>query len=141
MTATDDGTIRSDDVVYRRIHPRQLTEDSDGAVRVSSAAFKPNRQDALALSVYLGSELDRAAVRPVDCVLPGGGHTLAALTVEQVRSLQHGVVRDPVEGAAVPNPCDPAHALITGFSSSGGERGRQARALARAARRYEAGGG
>lgn len=134
MTVIDDPSIGDDDIAYRRVHPEQVAEADDGSQRVSSAAFKVNKQDELALSVYLASVLPDIPVTPADCVLPGRGHTLAELDVSAVRSLEHGVVRDPVVDPAVPNPCDPAHALITGFSEARKTMERQARALAEKAR-------
>jgi hypothetical protein len=135
VTVTDDPTISNADLAYRRIHPEQLADDLDGGTRPSSAAFRPNRNDDLALSVYLDSVMTEIKVLPTDCVLPGAGHTLAEVEVSEIRSLGHGVVRDPVADALVSNPCDPAHALITGFEPGRGPMGRQARALAEKARR------
>lgn len=134
MTVSDDATINDQDLLYRRIHPKQLAEDIDGSPRLSSAAFKPNQQDELTLSAYLLTALAQIPANPSDCALPGAGHTLAELGVGDVRCLGLGVVRDPVTRAEVPNPCDPAHALITGFIATRKAVERQARALAAQAR-------
>jgi len=135
VTASDDPSVREDDdLAYRRVHPRQLVKAVDGRPRVSSATFKPNRQDELALSVYLRSVLTDLSVSPADCIPAGGQHMLAALDVGDLRRLGHGVIRDPVTDARIPNQCDPAHALITGFQDGRKAMDRQARALAETAR-------
>ncbi len=134
MTVSDDATVGNDDLAYRRVHPNLAPLDQNGVPRLSSAVFKVNTADQGLLSVYLKSELAEIPALPVDCVAAGAPHTIAEVGVVDIRGLGHGVIRDPVTGADVPNPCDPAHALVTGFSADRKILGQQARALLAKAR-------
>lgn len=132
-TPPDDASIMGDDVLYRRVHHTMVVPDGSGGERPSSATFRPNDKDDGGLSVYLGSVVAQIPAVPAECLPPGREYTLASIAVVATRNHGHGVLRDPVTEAAKPNPCDPAHALITGFAS-GRARDKQARALAREAR-------
>lgn len=134
MTLSDDPSVGSDDLAYRRVHPNLAPPDQNGIPRLSSATFKVNNADQGLLSVYLKSEVAKIPALPVDCVAAGAPHTIAELDVVDIRCLGHGVIRDPVIGADVPNTCDPAHALVTGFSADRKILGQQARALLAKAR-------
>jgi hypothetical protein len=134
VTLSDDSTVGNDDVAYRRVHPNLAPPDANGVPRLSSAVFKVNTADQGLLSVYLKSELAKIPALPVDCVAPGAPHSIAELDVADIRLLGHGVIRDPVTDADVPNTCDPAHALITGFRADRKILGQQARALLAKAR-------
>lgn len=134
MTAEDDGTIANDDMAYRRVHPKQAPPDLDGVPRLSSAAFKLTEADHGRLSIYLRSEVESIPATSSDCVAQGAPHTIAELDVSYIRNLAHGVLRDPITSGAVPNICDPAHAVITGFATSRKYTDRQARALREKAR-------
>ncbi len=134
MTVSDDPSVGDDDLAYRRVHPNLAPLDQDGNPRLSSAVFKVNTADRGLLSVYLQSEVAKIPALPVDCVAAGARHTIAELDVGDIRSLGHGVLRDPVTGVDVPNKCDPAHALVTGFSADRKILGKQARALLAKAR-------
>lgn len=132
-TPPNDASITGDDLLYRRVHPTMVVPDGSGGERPSSATFRPNAGDDDGLSGYLGSAVALISAVPADCLPPGRDYSLAVIVVQDVRDRGHGVLRDPVTDAEKPNPCDAAHALITGFAS-GRARDKQARALARHAR-------
>jgi hypothetical protein len=43
---------------------------------------------------------------------------VAQVTAGNTRTFSFGVVRDPLTDSERPHPCDPAHALITGATTS-----------------------
>lgn len=101
----NDETIPDDEDLYRRIAKDWLVKDeATGRLRLSSAAFRDNRKE---ISVHLSSLITAS-----DSLSRGGDGIigLVSITAGQARSLDQGVVRDPL-------PDDEAHALICGRQS------------------------
>lgn len=130
MTEADDASITDSDVLYRRVHRKQVVSTMSGEPRLSSAVFKPNKQVQGGLSAFLQSALAAIPAMPADCLPEVGEHSIAAIKVGDLRGAGHGVLRDPGTNAPVPNACDQAHALITGFSDARSTAESQARVLA-----------
>ena len=103
----DDASISDNEVVLRRISERAYIFDENlGRFRPSSQAFLQNGPDGL-VSVYLESETTHDAV-----AAEGLEPYLAAITVEELRELGLGIVRDPLSGG-------PGHCEITGRKTRG----------------------
>jgi len=108
----DDDTIQSDDLIYRRVRDDgkvNVVIDKNGNRSASSAAFE---DDADGMSVFLHSVLLAATLEPGSIVDGFDGYVLARLTVQLVRSLGLGIVRDPDPPDAKPMPCNVAHCLL-----------------------------
>ena len=112
---SNDASIAGHDLLYRRVHHTMVVPDGRGRERPSSAAFRPNYNDDDGLSAYLHSAILQIPAEPADCLPDPNDYSLASITVSDVRDRGHGVLRDPVIDADEPNPCDAAHALVTGF--------------------------
>jgi hypothetical protein len=102
----DDPRILGDTVVWRRIPTSEpnrwyVPDENSGDLRPSSQAFMDNRNGPF--SVYIADECGG-----VDVVLADHeGFALASLTVEFLRSLGLGIVRDEEHGG-------PGHCLVKG---------------------------
>lgn len=97
----DDPTISDDQVIWRRINDA-IPDDNLKRKRPSSACFLQDGPDG-PVSVYIASEAPSAQV-----VMHGGKEQfLAALTVDFVRQLGLGVIRDSSSGGL-------GHALLLG---------------------------
>ena len=130
----DDPTIRDADVLYRMVRYDTVHWDGEMAVRARTNAFQdqpPIRAQqmgysAVALSVYLGSVLQRDGVDPASLVEDSrwqGGYGVASITAGQARREGQGVARDPLPDSA-------AHCLV--FAQSGRKKTNgQSKALAR----------
>ena len=103
----NDASIGDEEVVLRRVSERSYTFDENlGRLRPSSQAFLQNGPDGL-VSVYLESETTHGAV-----AAEGPEPYLAAITVEELRELGLGIIRDPSSGG-------PGHCEITGRKTRG----------------------
>ncbi len=93
----DDLSITSEELLWRRLHPKWVIHNEDGSFRVSSAAFKDGRHEV---------SVDIATLTAIEDSLAGfTDQGLAELQAGVSRSLGHAVVRDPL-------PENVAHALI-----------------------------
>lgn len=98
----DDHAIRDDDRALRRVHPKWVVRESDGTVRLSSAAFRDDE-----MSINLKSLMSKAGRPPEDTLTGYPDFGLAEIVVADIRSLKLGVV-------AAPTQEEPAHAIVTG---------------------------
>ena len=135
----DDESITDDINLYRMVSRSNFSVDG-GQISIKSSAFHDSSDQAAeragepapAMSVYIGSEMDRLGLTPEDLLeLPlwtGGLFGVASITVGQVREDRQGVTRWP-------EPDNPAHGLV--FTTQFGKRRRtrgQGKRLARVAR-------
>lgn len=129
----DDDSIPDDELIYRMISEGN-TKWLDGvAVRAGSNAFQDrpaNELEALgvpavAVSVYLESEMGERGVTPADLVSRwGDGYGVASITAGECRSHGQGIVRSP-------RPGHPEHGMI--FVKEGATKSnRQSSRLAKA---------
>jgi len=130
----DDPTVLDSDVLYRMVRYDTVQWDGENAVRARTNAFQdqpPQRAQkmgypAVALSVYLGSILQRDGIDPANLVEDSrwrGGYGVASITAGQARLEGQGVARDPLPDSA-------AHCLV--FARSGRKKTKgQSKALAR----------
>jgi len=94
----DDPTINGSEVLWRAVHPTQLTRDeSSGNWRPTSGAFRDSDSE---MSVDLASLTDLNSFRARN-----PARSVARFRVSVVRAMGKIVVRDPIEG-------NPAHALV-----------------------------
>jgi hypothetical protein len=107
----NDDDISDEDLLYRRIHPSQMTPDANvDGWRVSSADWGDPTGN---VSVYLQSTLAEDNVEPVEVLDGYPEHTLVAVTVRDARKLSFGVIRDPDEEDN--HSRARAHCLLTGL--------------------------
>lgn len=121
----DDPSILDPDPPWRRVHPDWIVPGSDGADRLSSAAFE-NSPDGTGTSVTLGREARAAGVTPVRALARFPGYRLVSVTAGACRAVEQAIARDPTEE-------DPHHALVEGRKTKSTRR-----ELARAAAFLEA---
>lgn len=118
------------DEAYRRVPPVLVVSDpkADGGQRASSAAFTDDA-DGSPMSVYLRSVVEELGLGAAD-VTDGkpAGWAVAAAPVRVLLAEEQAVEHDPVTGAALPHPCDPAHAVVRGDKKLKSRRERIARA-------------
>jgi hypothetical protein len=96
--------------------------------RASSAAFNDDR-DGSSMSVYLQSIV--LTIGLTEASVTSGktsGWAVAAIPVQTLTDEDQNVVADPILGAHVPHPCDPAHALVHGDKRQKSRREHIARA-------------
>ena len=131
--AADDLTIDDDEIVYRRIHRKQLYVEPDGDVRPNSGAVE-DREDGI--SVFLHSVLVTLDLGPADVVEGYPGRLVARIRVGDLRALtlppdatpaKCGITRDPDPPGEAPHKCSPAHALIHTPPNWGKARDRKVR--------------
>ena len=130
----DDPTILDSDVLYRMVRYGTVLWEGEVAVRARTNAFQDQPRQraqqmgypAVALSVYLGSILQRDGIDPASLMEDSrwrGGYGVASITAGQARLEGQGVVRDPLPDSA-------AHCLV--FARSGRKKTNgQSKALAR----------
>ncbi|MEK7996279.1 MAG: hypothetical protein AAB403_20965 [Planctomycetota bacterium] len=102
MSETDDGSIKNEWSLLRRIHPAQIVPDNTGEPRVSSAAFKDVSMSVDVEEMLIANGIDwnfSLKQHPV--------HSLMRLLAAVPRSLQQAVVAVPIDG-------NPAHAEVRG---------------------------
>jgi hypothetical protein len=103
LSTPDDSTISDEEVIWRRVHEKEVTPDDNlNKKRPSSATFL--QKDQLTdLSVYIASEASS-----IDAVMQEGNQKyLVSLSAKFIRSLDLGIIRDKATGG-------PGHAAITG---------------------------
>ena len=100
----DDPSVRDNECLWRRVHPRDIIRDSEsGELRPTSAAFRPSDE----MSVDIGS------LTTAEAVLSNyPHHSLIEFTAGIVRKEGGIVVRDPL-------PDNPSHALVCGKNPKG----------------------
>lgn len=108
----NDHSIAPEDFVYRRVKDSgniNVVNDKDGNRIASSAAFE---DDDDGISVFLHSTLVEANLDAASVIVGFNGYVLAKITVEAIRNLGVGVVRDPNPADVKPMPCNIAHCLL-----------------------------
>jgi hypothetical protein len=75
------------------------------------------------MSVFLEQEALVRHLAPADSLQGHPGFGLATLSAGDVRGFKQIVNRDPIIGAPLPNPCDPAHAVVIGPKAKDERRG------------------
>jgi hypothetical protein len=107
----DDPSIQDDDLLYRRIHPKQLAwNENVNQWRVSSADWTDPVGE---ISVYPASLLIQDELPP-ECVLDGyPTHSLVYVSAEFARGCHLRVVKDPDELDA--HPRGKCHAVLLGL--------------------------
>lgn len=130
----DDPEIADTELLYRRIHPKQMVPDANtGEHRVSSGDWD---DESGLVSIYLGTGLEALGVAPIDILDGHPLHTLVVVDAKSAREVGMGVIRDPDPDD--PHPRAPAHGLLTGLHSNGKQaRRKQRRPLAKASRVIE----
>jgi hypothetical protein len=104
----DDPTILNTDPLWRRIPPMHLVPDqTEGGVRVSSAAFIDDPDDGDPMSVVLGRELLESGRQPQSALGPHTNFGLMQITAQDARECKQVVFRDPIDD-------EPAHAKVAG---------------------------
>jgi hypothetical protein len=118
------------DTAFRRIRPVHVVRDPKvpGGRRASAAAFTDD-SDGSSMSVYLESIVLDLGLSGVDVVYgKPSSWAVAAIPVQALLDEEQSVVPDPINGAADPHPCDPAHAVVDGDKKEKKRRDRVARA-------------
>jgi hypothetical protein len=105
----DDPTIGDDEVLWRRIYPEWIQQESDGTARPKSFSFIDRRSHEL--SVHIASVM----VDPNLALQGRPDDSLAAIRAGHPRSLGYALVSDP-------KPDDPSHALICPSPNQGDAR-------------------
>jgi hypothetical protein len=112
LPVPDDPNIGPDDITYRRVRDDgkvNVVTDKNGNRVASSAAFE---DDVDGISVFLKSTLTEAHLEPLSVIDGFDGYVLATVTVEAIRRLAMGIVRDPNPADVKPMPCNVAHCLL-----------------------------
>ncbi|MEX0866918.1 MAG: hypothetical protein WD030_06130 [Pirellulales bacterium] len=111
----DDQSILDEEELWRRVPPRLIIFDNNlGVYRPTSSAFVDS-PDGSPMSVVMASEAEKLN-RTADSVLIGHeGYSLVSIKVSFVRSLNLGVVRNPL-------PNEQAHALVFGNKTKSVQR-------------------
>jgi len=105
----DDPSIADDDVLYRRVHPKQVKWDEAGvlAVRAGSGEFEDS-EDGTGCSVAIKSVMEQHGLGISD-LLRGyeSEQGLAEFFARDARAVGFGVIHKPLAS-------DPAHGELTG---------------------------
>ena len=126
----NDQSIAPEDIVYRRVKDGgniNIVRDKYGNRVTSSAAFE---DDDDGISVFLQSTLAEANLEAASVIVGFNGYVLAKITVDAVRNLGVGVVRDPNPDDVKPMPCNVAHCLLKISPMSKSERHKVRQGLA-----------
>jgi hypothetical protein len=129
----DDPTITDDELIFRMIKSGNTKWDGTTAVRGATNAFQDRRPSeleelgvpAVAVSVYLGSEMLRLGTSPADLVERwGADYGVASISAANVRAQGQGIVRWP-------RPNNPEHGMVfalAGAHKSNGQSSKLAKA-------------
>ena len=98
----DDPTIRGTEILLRRIPKTWVRLDSNGNLRITSAAFKDRE-----LSILIASVMSASGRQPRDAISGYLGYGLVSITAADARSLNQLVARDPT-------PDEAAHEVVVG---------------------------
>lgn len=132
MIALEPDGVAPVDRALRRVRPDHVVTDPKavGGRRASAAAFEDETDSpSLSMSVYLKSIVE--ALGLTDASVVYGKPTrwaVASIPVQTLINEEQVVEPDPIVNAAVPHPCDPAHALVHGEKTPKSRRDRIAKA-------------
>jgi hypothetical protein len=122
-------TTDAHDHALRRVPPNLVVSDPkapDGR-RASSAAFKDDN-DGSPMSAYLWSVVAKLNLQEASVAYgKSSGWGVASIPVQVLTAEDQVTTHVPIVAAAVPHPCDPAHAEVAGDKSAKSRRERIAR--------------
>ena len=117
----DEGAVGDEEVLYRRIHQKQLVRDEDrGEWRVSSGDWDDPGDE---VSVYTATALTQLAMEPIETLDGLPTHSLATITCGAARKLGFALVIQP--DLEDKHRRGEAHAVLVGMSP--GKAGRRQR--------------
>ena len=131
----DDVSIPDSELLYRMITSGNTKFEAGAAVRPQSNAFQDRRAEelpslgvpAVAVSVYLESEMTKVSTTPADLVQRwGDAYGVASISAGEVRQAEQGVVRWP-------QPNHPEHGMVFALVGSKKTNGKSSK-LAKAAK-------